>query len=573
MIDRRLALKLLGAGSAWAQRRGSSEPPAQLIIDAVVTDAAFNSVRDLSPSDFIVTADGRSRAISSFAAVDALSGATRGAPPLPLPLKIDPGDLHRTFVMLVDDAGISAAAAQNLRAALMKFVDTQIGARDAVAVLRTSAGAGPMEQITTERAQMHAAIGQIASNPAAVAPSIPPWPQFLPYVLQGLRAIPGRKAVVVFADRIPKTCIFDPIVSLANRAWTSIYLLQSADVHEALCAPADLGAGTAGMVIAGDAATALPVIARHQATYYLLGFEPPASSVEVQVSRPRLSVQSRRQPAVTSPLTPYPDAGSSQAELRRILMDPFESGSMRMKISAAFSYTAAYQVEATLLIDGRDVTFTHHLNGTHDAAVDLLLRVYDAAGYLLVDHSAPAAISVATAAACQRIREEGLVADVRIPLRTPGVLEIYGAVRDATSGNSGIAHRLIEVPDISKGDLLLSGITLLPADASEGADRRHVFRPGQQLAYECGIYNVKPGDDKAAQLEVRTVIFTGGKEVYNGKALPVTVPDAANRPWLSLRGKLDLGSNIAPGEFVLQVLVKDKIGGRSASQWTEFTLR
>lgn len=576
-----MALKLLGAGSAWAQRRGSSVATASVIVEAVVTDQDGNIVRNLSPVDFVVSEDGHRRTIASFAAVDAVSGATRATPPLPLPLKIDPGELHRSFVLVVDDAGISAPAAKGLREALQRFVDQQIGAHDSVAILRTSAGAGPMEQITSDRIALRAAIAQIAFNPAASPPSVPGWPQMLGYVLQGLRLIAGRKAVAVFTSGdLPNACIFDSAIAAANRSWTSIYLVHPTGIrYPPLCAAGELAAGTAGLDLGLDPSTALARIAHDQESYYLLGFERVTEitmrdpQVTIQVSRPGLQVRSRRQPPGTSPPDFQFAPGSVQNELRRLMSNPFDPGSMRINVSAAFSHTLVYQVTATLLIDGRDITFTHRLNGTHEAAVDVLVRVYDTAGKMLYDETAPAAISATTAADCDRIREEGVTVRVPIPVRTPGVLQIYAAVRDGTSSNSGIAHKLIEVPDVSKGNLLLSGLSLMPANAADADPTRRAFRPGQQFIYECAVYNAKSGDDKAAQLEVRTIMFAGEKVVYSGNAIALTVPDAAKRQWLVLRGKLDLASNIAQGEFILQVSVTDKVSGRSASQWTDFTLR
>jgi hypothetical protein len=126
---------------------------------------------------------------------------------------------------------------------------------------------------------------------------------------------------------------------------------------------------------------------------------------------------------------------------------------------------------------------------------------------------------------------------------------------------------------VSKGDLLVSGVTLLRADPAETDSSAQVFRPGQQITYKCAIYNAKAGDDKSAQLEVRTMIFAGEQQIYAGQPIALTLPEAASKRWLNLRGRLELGSNTAPGEFILQVLVKDKVSGRTASQWIGFTLR
>jgi hypothetical protein len=58
--------------------------------------------------------------------------------------------------------------------------------------------------------------------------------------------------------------------------------------------------------------------------------------------------------------------------------------------------------------------------------------------------------------------------------------------------------------------------------------------------------------------------------------LPLAASEGDRRQGLNMIGKLDLGRNMA-GEFVLQVLVTDKVAGgekpRTASQWAGFTVR
>jgi VWFA-related protein len=590
-MTRRSAVKLLASAPAWAQgpQRQAPPPPSPpsiAVIDAVVVDPQGSPVRNLGPADFTISERAEVRAIASFAAVDTVSGAARLMAPLPLPMKIDPGEVHRTFVLVVDDAGISAAAAAALRDPLMVFVNQQIGPRDPVALIRTSGGMGPREQLTSEKPLIRAAIETIVSNPAARPPSEAPWMETLNYVLEALRAIQGRKAVVLFWERTPAACDFGPLIALANRAWCSLYPVHcGGTAAQPACAIDALAAGTGGLSQAQDIPTALARILESEASYYLLGFPSDPSflghdtAVSVKLSRPGLELRARVQPAGIKPRPHIADSGSPAAELRLLLVSPMEAGSLPVRVTALFSRTTGNWLDVLLWVDPHDLTFTHRLNGLHTAGLDVLIRVNDISGLVADDHADTVSLSLESDA-YQQILAEGVRLSRRVPIAQPGVFAIRAAVRDSTSTHSGIAHRLIEVPDVSKGELVLSGIALLPAVAADDTDQaaelasaRRVFQPGQHLAYTYFVYNAAADGQNRAQLEVRTALYIGSRMVYESAPTSLAVSDAAGKKWLSLRGTLELGAATAAGEFVLEVLVSDMVKPRTATQWTDFTLR
>jgi hypothetical protein len=87
--------------------------------DAVVTDKKGQPVTDLRPEDFEISVDKKRQAITNFSYVATQPGvalnatapptptpraADRSAPPVP-PARIKPGDVRRTFALVVDDLG------------------------------------------------------------------------------------------------------------------------------------------------------------------------------------------------------------------------------------------------------------------------------------------------------------------------------------------------------------------------------------------------------------------------------------------------------------------------------------
>ena len=589
-MNRRLALKLLGTAPAWAQRPGRHAQPAPeqppAVMDAVVTDDRGNPVRDLGPADFNISEGDRACSIMAFAAVDTLSGAARTAPPLPLPLQIDPGEIHRTFMLVVDDAGISAAAADAVRGALAKFVGQQTGPHDLAAVLRAADGTGAFEHLTSDRALLGAAVGYVAFNPAARPPSTPAWPEALRYALEGLLAVHGRKAVVLFWERICEQTDVGALITLANRAWSSVYPVymgpSPAPSAEGL---ERLARETGGLSLTQEVPAAVARLLQHQESYYLLGYHselPPGREgpVSVKLVRPGLQLCSRASRPRIAPIQAVSRSGDPVTELTRLLASPLNSGTLHLGLSPLFGHDTSDWLDVLLTLDLHEAAVIHKLDGTHQIALDFAISVHGANGEVLYDKGASYSMPL-TADQYRQVLDEGLNYSIRVPVAKPGVLQVRGAVLDATNSNTGIAHSIVDVPDVSKGDLALSGIVLelAAANAAKGsaADAvRGLFHSGQQIAYRCSVYNVTAASQPAA-VELQSVIYRNGRVVWSGPSTPLNPSADERRKGFNILGKLSLGRQMVPGQFVFQLLVTEKgtNGGESrrASQWTAFTLR
>src|ERR1051325_3891571 len=155
-------------------------------VDVTVTDDKGRQVTDLKPEDFEVFEDGRPQNITHFsyvtpsamapaaaktpAAVPLVVSGKNGkdktvmvaAPLPPVPLRRE--DVRRTIALVVDDLGLSHESSARVRLALSKFVDQQIQPGDLVAIIRTGAGMGALQQFTTDKRLLHAAIDRIRYN-------------------------------------------------------------------------------------------------------------------------------------------------------------------------------------------------------------------------------------------------------------------------------------------------------------------------------------------------------------------------------------------------------------------------
>ncbi len=76
-----------------------------------------------------------------------------------------PEQIGRTIALVVDDLSISFESAYQTRRSLKKFVDEQMQEGDLVAIVRTGAGIGALQQFTSDKRILYAAIEKVKWNP------------------------------------------------------------------------------------------------------------------------------------------------------------------------------------------------------------------------------------------------------------------------------------------------------------------------------------------------------------------------------------------------------------------------
>ena len=254
-------------------------------LDVSVTDRKGNPIRDLKPEEVEIYENGKKQPVTAFSFVSSVREATEQARPQPgtvsvpaPPSTLRPDQVRRTVALIVDDLSLSFESTYHTRRALKKFVDEQMQEGDLVAIIRTGAGVGALQQFTSDKRMLYAAIERVKwfptgnNNVGAFAPlqgRLPrdePTPEpdagertaegierefedmrrnyftvgtlgALDYVVRGLSELPGRKSVVLFSHGFALTNVdavgfrgTSPIfsqlrrlVDLANRSSVVIY--------------------------------------------------------------------------------------------------------------------------------------------------------------------------------------------------------------------------------------------------------------------------------------------------------------------------------------------------------------
>lgn len=222
-------------------------------IDVTVTDSKGRIVTDLKPEEIEIYENKEKQTVTNFSFINTQDrtlekrdpAAAKNAPPIPsTPLR--PDQVKRTIALVVDDLSLSFESAYYVRRALKKFVDEQMQMNDVVAIIRTGSGIGALQQFTSDRRQLYAAIERVKWNPlgrggiTAFAPletardfsnssmdrsvqtdvamdaddreAETELTQFredifavgtlgaVNYVVRGMRTLPGRKSIILFSE-------------------------------------------------------------------------------------------------------------------------------------------------------------------------------------------------------------------------------------------------------------------------------------------------------------------------------------------------------------------------------------
>jgi len=716
-------------------------------MDAVVTDSKGRPVTDLKAEDFEILQDGVPQKITNFSYVTegvkpiapaaAAAPRPKNEPPAPAPpVALKPEQVHRVIALVVDDLGLSTTGIAYVRSALKKFVDQDMQPGDLVAIVRTGAGIGALQQFTTDRRLLYAAIESVRFNFRGRAGSfvpINPAPAFdanatltLPamgpgelsqrsgpdnptgagggqnpslaavvsepddacsletgstvgslaairYIVQGLRDLPGRKALVLFSESMqmferpgviptrpfqkgPRgggfessnswTCDYSRVkqslrklTDAAERAAVVFYTVDPRGVGTLMFDVADnplrnahsmeaaggaaLPNGLAGIredrltsqegmqylaeetggtfVYHNDIVGAIREAVDDSGSYYLIAYHPPAStfdeknsrwkfhSVKVQVKRPGVRVRSRTGffgfPGRERDDFPM----SKEQQFAKVLVSPFSANDIHLRMTTLFSYFEKSIITTLLYVDGNDLTFTTEADGTHKALLDAVAITFDENG-LAVDDTQQTYTLRATERGYQQALKNGVILTLQHGVQRPGPYQMRVAVRDTASQKMGSANQFVDVPDVKRGHLALSGILLnqltpatdaakTVADASQAAldpkgnEAIRIFQPGEKIKWAFQILNARKGADQQPNVSVETRFFHDGNEILRSEPLPVRWPDNVAATRLAASGRLTLGAKFPPGDYALQIVVTDNLAKKKhkmASQWIDF---
>jgi VWFA-related protein len=494
------------------------------------------------------------------------------------------------------------------------------------------------------------------------------------YVLRGMRELPGRKALLLFSEGFPLYKAdaetgrnqrirdeFHQMIDAAARASTVIYPMDPRGVVVTSFTAADdlSGFGMNPRAMAAELTRRDMYVSDTQATlrdiaeqtggfalvnnnelndgirrvseaergYYLIGYRPSGDTfdrrfhnITVKVKRAGVRVLSRKGFYGVTDEDRHPKPGTPGEQLLAALNSPFGASGVEVELTPLFTADAGASpyIRSLIHIKASDLTFNDDADGWHQSVIDVFGAAFDDRGMVVKQAGAAQQVRL-RGRTYERVLRDGLVYTFDVPLRKAGAYQLRFAVRDAASARVGSASQYVEVPNLKKGRLALSGLYMngassapgqltkdapgqvskdapsqLTTPAAAGVDVKpggapgqtrpeddvlagpavRRLRPGMTLSYAFLVYNARL--DKATgrpQLTSQTRVFREGKLIHDGSARPIDLAGVTDFWRIGVGGGLQLGEAFAPGEYVLQLIVYDQLRQdkyRLATQWIDF---
>lgn len=338
-----------------------------------------------------------------------------------------------------------------------------------------------------------------------------------------------------------------------------------------------------------DIGSGIERILDDQQGFYLIGYRPNDAvntktrartlrNLDVKVNRPGLRVRSRAGYFGISEEAVNAGSRSPEERLTAALLSPFAQQKIGLRLTSLFGDEpggGAY-LRSLLHLDAKDLEFKKDSSGRHTAKLDMLVVAFGDNGQVVDKFSYPQTVEI-DEAQYQQVINDGLVYVLNFPLKRGGPYQLRVAVRDAGSERIGAATQFVEAPDLSNNRLALSGIVLSAFGAesnSQAGPAVRRLRQGMTLDYSYNIYNTRrEGSLPKVQTQMR--ILREGQPVFTGRLLAFDASSHKDLRRLSAAGRLRLGPELVPGNYILQITVTDLLAPperQVAVQWIDFEI-
>ena len=195
------------------------------------------------------------------------------------------------------------------------------------------------------------------------------------------------------------------------------------------------------------------------------------------------------------------------------------------------------------------------------------------------------------------IQANGLMYSTDVPIKKPGTYNFRVGIRDVSNNVLGTASQVIRVPDLKKGDLFLSGLTVTQLDrngkfsvpgaarpeeaisliGSQATPSVRVFSRGSVLVYSYNIYNAKLDPTTGIpKLTVQMNLYRDGKIIFEGKPTAAELEKQEDLSRITDYGYLKLNSDVELSDYAVQIIVTDTLRngeGSVSNQWIDFEVR
>jgi VWFA-related protein len=326
--------------------------------------------------------------------------------------------------------------------------------------------------------------------------------------------------------------------------------------------------------------------------YYLLSYAPPAGTfekdrkdiyhkVKIRVKRRWATVYARdgflgRTEEDSSPKHSNP--------LQEAIFSPFLNKDLNVNMASGFLDDAktGYVLRSWLHVDARNLTIKEKPGEGFLVKLETVCLTSDINGGVKDARKLSYDFKIRKEN-LPWILEHGIQFSLLLPVKRPGAYYVHAAVKDMDSGKIGSAYQFVQIPDLKKDKLALSNIFAVSRQedvewirAGRAKDlTQTVFYPvlkrdecrspamrlhaaGDNIHHMAVLYNAKRKKEKLPDLEVQSILYKDGEEVYKSEFKPLDLGGVTNYDRIPVTQKLALDSTLSKGDYVLELMVRDK---------------
>ena len=334
--------------------------------------------------------------------------------------------------------------------------------------------------------------------------------------------------------------------------------------------------------------------------YYLIGYEPDDETfkgksfhkIDVKVAKPELSVSFRngfygRPDKETEVIYKTADSPLYQA----INMPLGENGiDIRLTTIIGNEPSTGNYVRTLFHIPGKDIALIDEPDGGKKAVFDVIAVVLDEKGKLVEEFNRTYPLRIPERGV-DTITTNGIDFSSDIAIKKPGFYSLRIAVRDQNSNRIGSAGDYIEIPKAKESSFSITNLSSA-VFSGDGKLMRPPARPmnaafapvfsleapavrkyekGSPLRYIFSVNNPKisSGTDKA-NLTRELRLYKNGELISTLAETAIEISKTTLYGVYESAGAFLLNDDLAPGEYVIQIIVRDKISNRISTQSLDF---
>lgn len=344
-----------------------------------------------------------------------------------------------------------------------------------------------------------------------------------------------------------------------------------------------------------------------QSGFYLLAYLPDAETfdpsarkfnkLEVKVKRPGLKVSYRSGFFNTAGNT-VPTAANvvADAQLGKALTSPFARNEIALNVNALYADDEkdGPYIRSFVHINASQLKFTTDAEGWNKATFDIAAATFGDNG-MPVEKTETKYTIRSKGPTHDAIMKNGFVYVLILPVKKTGVYQYRVALRDSETSKIGAASQIVEIPDLADRKLALSGVVVEDmslatfqniSQGKVGNNPGQVkvpstllydtvmkeFRAGTVLRYGYEVYNARGDASQAPEVETQAKIIHNNSVVVQGNVMKFNPAGQPDLKRLKVMGNMMLKETLKPGDYVLQVVVRDMRSKQVTTQLFPFEI-